>query len=117
LKFYEIQGNAILLGDLAIMANAENLTAFIYTAQLNRTFSTLNFDDELLQFNLVKQWALENDPKELSNAVTLDFDSVLPAYYKTGNDAYSFNNDAYFSSASTFGACTFMVAAVVAALL
>lgn len=45
LKAFEIQGNNLLVGGLAIAANS-NARAFLYSAVLNQTFSTLDFNSE-----------------------------------------------------------------------
>lgn len=101
LKAFEIQGNNLEIGALAILANS-NATSFLYAATLNQTFSTLEFDQEVLQYDLAKAYGLKNAPVPITDEGLTAFDRKLPLYYKT-NDPYVVGNVPLSSGASAMG--------------
>ncbi|PRP81038.1 hypothetical protein PROFUN_11116 [Planoprotostelium fungivorum] len=113
LKAFEIQGNNLLTGDLAILA-ASNARGYLYSAVLNQTFSTLNFNNEQEQYNLVAAWAANNNPTPVSDdRLAYTFGSVSPS-------AFSVNNG--YADASTTGSAAsitlgFMMIASIVLLL
>ncbi|PRP87405.1 hypothetical protein PROFUN_00616 [Planoprotostelium fungivorum] len=102
LKAFEIQGNNLLVGGLAIAANS-NARAFLYSAVLNQTFSTLDFNSERTQYDLVRNWARNNNPTEISEqSQAFTFNNALPSYYYTQGDTYdaAVNNNSPAASVS-----------------